>query len=176
MAMAPRSRLRRAALGLVMTAVVVGSAEEAWAFGAARQGFGIGIGSATIANGISGKFMQGPGAIQAVVGFWGGGGPRHRFGGPDGVAVAADYLFEMPSLARSPYFSIDWSFGLGAGFGVEEFDDHGPGLAVAGIAGLEFNFTVIPFDLTLEYRPSVGLLPGPGLNLIDFTAHLRVWF
>jgi len=41
---------------------------------------------------------------------------------------------------------------------------------------LEFNFTKIPLDLVIEYRPTVGLLPDPGLDLVDFTAHLRVYF
>ena len=51
-----------------------------------------------------------------------------------------------------------------------------PGVAAAGIAGLEFNFTRAPFDIVLEYRPSVGILPGPGIELIGFTAHVRIWF
>ena len=41
-------------------------------FGTPRQGFGLGIGMGTGASGLSGKFMMGPGAIQAVLGVWGG--------------------------------------------------------------------------------------------------------
>jgi hypothetical protein len=81
----------------------------------------------------------------------------------------------MPPLATTQYFHLDWNFGLGGGVGVPTSGGT-PGVAVAGIAGLEFDFTKIPFDLTIEYRPAVGLLPGVGIGLIGFTAHLRVWF
>jgi hypothetical protein len=139
-------------------------------------GFGIGIGSATIANGVSAKYFLGGAALQGVVGFWGGGGIGERFGHIDGLAVGFDYLLEMPSLARSPYFSVDWSFGLGAGFGVQTFAHQTPAVAGSGIAGLEFNFTRVPLDLVVEFRPTLAILPDPKLHLVDFTAHLRVYF
>jgi hypothetical protein len=150
---------------------------RAHAFGTARQGFGLGIGSGTGATGVSGKLMAGPGAFQGVVGFWGHGdkpGPG-QYSSIDGVALSLDYLYEMPSLAHTQYFNLDWSFGLGGGIGVATSGGT-PGVAVAGIAGLEFNFTQIPLDLTIEYRPAVGLLPGVGIGLVGFTAHLRLWF
>jgi hypothetical protein len=90
------------------------------------------------------------------------------------VAGSLDYLFEMPALARTQYFNVDWSFGLGGGVGVPTVDGR-VGAAASGIAGLEFNFTTVPLDLTIEFRPTVGLVPDPGLHLVDFTAHLRVW-
>src|SRR5262245_17136014 len=145
-----------------------------------REGFGLGIGSGTGATGVSGKLMVPPGAFQIVLGFWGHGddgngpGPR-QYTHLDGIALSVDYLFEMPSLARTQFFNLDWSFGLGGGVGVATGGGT-PGVAVAGIAGLEFNFTKIPLDVTIEYRPAVGLLPGVGIGLVGFTAHLRVWF
>ena len=74
----------------------------------------------------------------------------------------------MPSLAQTQYFNLDWNFGLGGGVGVST-SGGSPGVAVAGIAGLEFNFTKVPIDLTVEYRPAIGLLPGVGIGLIGFT-------
>ena len=154
------------------------STAKAWTY--PRDGFGLGIGSGTGATGISGKTMVAPsGALQGVIGWWGhtdsnGPGPG-QYGHIDGVAASIDYLFEMPPLATTQYFHLDWNFGLGAGVGVPTGGGT-PGVAVAGIAGLEFDFTKIPFDLTIEYRPAVGLLPGVGIGLIGFTAHLRVWF
>jgi hypothetical protein len=167
-------------LGLAAVAIVaLAPSRAAAAFGAARQNFGLGIGQGTGASGLSGKFMTGPGAIQAVVGVWGGreGGDHSGPGRPrlDGIALSVDYLFEMPSLARSEYFSLDWSFGLGGGVGVST-GGGAPGVAVAGIAGLEFNFTKIPLDVAIEYRPAVGILPGPWIGLVGFTAHVRLWF
>jgi len=167
--------MRKLGLGVVVAVCLLLPAFDAHAFGEARRGFGIGVGSGTIANGLSVKMMAGPGAFQAVAGFWDGGGAKDRFVHVDGVAGSLDYLFEMPSLTRSQYFSIDWCFGLGGGVGVPTFNG-GLGVAVSGIAGLEFNFTTVPLDLTIEYRPGVGIIPHPGLNLIDFTAHLRLWF
>jgi hypothetical protein len=119
--------------------------------------------------------MAGPGAFQFVAGFWGGGGARGRFGHVDGVAGSFDYLFEMPSLARSQYFTVDWAFGLGGGVGVPSFNGK-LGAAASGIAGIEFNFIPVPLDLTIEFRPTVAIIPNPGLHLVDFTAHLRLWF
>ena len=52
-------------------------------------------------------------------------------------------------------------------------------VGIAGVAGLEFNFSVIPglpFDLVAEYRPSVFVLPGVDLDLVDFSGHLRIYF
>jgi len=159
--------------------VVLAPSPAAATFGTPRQGFGLGIGMGTGASGLSGKFMMGPGAIQAVVGFWGGdgGGDHSGPGRPhlDGVALSVDYLFEMPTLAKSEYFNLDWCFGLGGGVGVST-GGGAPGVAAAGIAGLEFNFIRAPIDVAIEYRPSVGILPGPYIALIGFTAHVRVWF
>jgi len=175
----PQMRQFHVILGLALVAVVALAPARAHAFGTARQGFGIGIGSGTGATGVSGKLMAGPGAFQGVVGFWGHGdsngpGPA-QYSHLDGVALSLDYLFEMPSLAQTQYFNLDWNFGLGGGVGVST-NGGSPGVAVAGIAGLEFNFTKVPIDLTVEYRPAIGLLPGVGIGLIGFTAHLRIWF
>jgi len=167
----------------LIVAVLAGSVlapSRANAWTQPREGFGLGIGSGTGATGVSAKWMMQPGALQFVLGFWGHGdgnsgpGPR-QYTHLDGIALSVDYLFEMPSLARTQFFNLDWSFGLGGGVGVATGGGT-PGVAVAGIAGLEFNFTKIPLDLTVEYRPAIGFLPGFGIGLIGFTAHLRVWF
>jgi hypothetical protein len=156
------------------------AAARADTFGTPRQGFGIGIGIGTNASGLSGKFMAGPGAFQAVAGVWGieGNGSNSGPGRSpriDGVGLSIDYLFEMPTLAKSQYFNLDWCFGLGGGVGVSTGGGT-PGVAAAGIAGLEFNFTGVPLDVAIEYRPTVGILPEPGIGLIGFTAHVRLWF
>jgi len=138
--------------GAFVVAVLASSQAKAWT--QPREGFGLGIGSGTGATGVSAKWMIQPGALQFVLGFWGHGdgnsgpGPR-QYTHLDGIALSVDYLFEMPSLARTQFFNLDWSFGLGGGVGVATGGGT-PGVAVAGIAGLEFNFTRIPHDLTVE--------------------------
>ena len=162
-------------VGIVVVAAALAPSRAAADFGTPRHNFGIGLGMGTGASGVSAKLMAGPGAFQAVAGVWGSGNGEGRYAHIDGVALSLDYLFEMPSLATTQYFNLDWNFGFGGGFGVSTSGGT-PGVAVAGVAGLEFNFTKVPLDLTLEYRPAVGLLPGVGIGLIGFTAHLRVWF
>ena len=76
-------------------------------------------------------------------------------------------------MPTTEFFSLDWSFGLGAGVGVR---DDNTGIAAAGVAGLEFNFTVIPIDLVLEYRPTLAIHPDVDLDLVDFSGHLRFYF
>jgi hypothetical protein len=165
-------------IAALVGAVAAPSTAKAWTY--PRDGFGLGIGSGTGATGVSGKTMVASGgAIQGVLGWWGhtdsnGPGPG-QYGHIDGIALSLDYLFEMPPIATTPYFHLDWNFGLGGGVGVPTSGGT-PGVAVAGIAGLEFDFTKIPLDVTIEYRPAVGLLPGVGIGLIGFTAHIRVWF
>ena len=171
--MSRRAPLSALAFGVVLTLASAARADEG---GRRAGGFGLGLGSGTIANGLSMKYFMGGSALQGVVGVWGGGGVDQRFRHTGGLAVSADYLFEMPTLARSPYFTLDWSFGLGAGFGVETFSNGSPGLAGSGVAGLEFNFTRIPLDVVIEYRPTLGILPDVHLHLIDFTAHVRFYF
>src|SRR4029079_5981579 len=144
-------------------------------FGTPRHGFGIGLGRGAAASGVSGKLMAGPGACQGVVGVWGSGTDAGHYVRVSGIALSLDYLFEMPTLVSSPYFNIDWDFGLGGGVGVATGGGT-PGVAASAIAGLEFNFTRAPVDVALEYRPTIGFLPGFGSGLIGCTAHVRLWF
>jgi hypothetical protein len=173
----PTLAVALAALLVAMSPRAARAQEPGQASAARRaQGVGIGIGAGTIANGLSVKYYLGGAALQGVVGAFGAGNVGDRFRHFGGIAGSLDYLFEMPSLARSQYFTVDWSFGLGAGFGVQAFSNGSPALAASGIAGLEFNFTAVPLDVVIEYRPGLGILPDPGLNLVNFTAHLRIYF
>jgi len=167
-------RLRSIVSAAAVAACLLVGARSAHALGTARQGFGIGIGSGTIANGLSMKLMTGPGAFQGVVGFWGGGGVGDRFSHANGVAGSLDYLLEMPTIASNAYFNVAWSFGVGAGVGVPTTNSS-LGAAVSGVAGLEFNFMVVPIDFVVELRPSIAVAPDVGLHLVDFTASLRLW-
>ena len=167
-------RLRSFLCAAAVTVCLLAGAGQAHALGTARQGFGIGIGSGTIANGLSMKLMTGPGAFQGVVGFWGGGGVNDRFKHANGVAGSLDYLLEMPTIASNVYFDVAWSFGVGAGIGVPTTNSS-LGAAVSGIAGLEFNFMVVPVDFVVELRPTIAVAPDVGLHLVDITASLRLW-
>ncbi len=137
-------------------------------------GIGLGLGSGTVSNGLSGKlFLSDGNALQLVVGTWGGGGYKDRYGNFHGLGLSADYLLEMPAIASGSVVELAWNIGGGVGVGL---DDDAFGLAGAFIAGLEFNFVPLPISLVLEYRPTLGVAPGLGFDLIDFTGHLRVHF
>jgi hypothetical protein len=142
--------------------------------------FGLGIGSGTLANGLSAKyFASKQHAFQFHLGPYGGGGFKNRWAHVDGLGLGADYLFEMPSIARvGKAFELGWNLGVGLGLGFRERDDEldGFALAAAFVAGLEFNFIPVPLDLVLEWRPSILVVPDVGVDLVDFTAQLRFYF
>ncbi len=133
---------------------------------------GIGLGATTFASGLSGKYyMSDSFALQGAVGTYGAG--ADRFSNFGGIAVGIDGLVENSALTRNEIFSLDWNFGLGAGVGL--FEDT-LGLAVSGVVGLEFNFVPIPIDLVLEYRPGLLVVPDVGIELVDFSGHIRFYF
>lgn len=151
---------------LVIAALAVAPAAQA----KPREGgsTGVGVGSGTFANGLSIKHVMGGSAIQANVGSW---GTYRKFGG--GLALSADYLLEMPTLASVSILDVAWNVGLGAGAGLVS---DSLAVAAAGVAGLEFNFKPLPIDLVLEYRPGLLIVPDVSIDLVNFTGHLRWYF
>lgn len=130
---------------------------------------GIGLGGGTASGGISAKrFLTGATAIQGVIGTYG------RWGDGTGLGLSADYLLERPPLASGAVADLAWNIGAGAGVGLFPATDT-LAAGVSGVAGLELAFVPIPLDFVVEYRPTVGVLPGVGLDLVNFTGHLR-WF
>lgn len=138
---------------------------------------GIGIGSGTFANGLSLKnFVSARNAFQANLGSWGGGGWKDRWGHYGGLAFSLDYLYSMPVVGRAGnVVEFAWNAGVGAGIGVSDFEDR-VAVAAAGVVGLEVLLVPAPFDLVVEWRPTLGVVPGIGIDAIDFTAHLRIYF
>ena len=146
--------------------------------------FGLGLGSGTIANGLSAKyFMNQSNALQFNLGEFGGGGVDRRWKHFAGFGFGVDYLYEMPTLVRAGNaFELAWNIGAGVGVGIDDQDDgHGHGadhfaLAAAFVLGLEFNFIPVPIDLVLEFRPGLLIVPRVDFDAVDFTAQLRFYF
>ncbi len=132
--------------------------------------FGVGVGGGLGVSGLSGKlWLSDQNALQGVVGAWGVGRGDGR---GEGLGVSIDYLWEMPVLATTEPMLLAWNLGLGGSAGATS-----PAwLGVSGVAGLEFNFQPVPLDVTLEYRPGIGIVPGVTADLVNFTGHLRVHF
>lgn len=159
------SHLRASALVLAAGLSATGTAHAAASHRSAGS-TGIGLGGGTASAGISAKHWLTKGtAIQGVVGSYG------RWEAGSGIGLSADYLFEGPAIATGEVLDLGWNLGLGAGLGI----GNELGVGVSGVAGLEFAFVPAPIDLTLEYRPTLGVAPGLGFDLINFSGHLR-WF
>jgi hypothetical protein len=132
--------------------------------------FGIGLGGGTNTGGVSAKYWMGDStALQLVAGGYGKWGS-----GSSGLGLNADYLLEMPALTEAGPVEIAWNVGAGAGVGLFPAADV-VAIQGAGVAGLEFALIPVPLDITLEYRPTIGITPNVGLDLVNFTGHIR-WF
>lgn len=162
-------------LRLLQPALVVVVASLALTFPAhakeiRRQGAaGIGIGSGTLAHGLSGKyFLSDKLAVQANIGSF---GNYKHYGG---TAISADVVFAMPLLASG---EVDLGWNVGAGGGFASYDSASI-TAFTGLVGLELLIDQIPIDLVLELRP-IALTNG-GLHILsgfaDLTGHLRYYF
>ena len=169
--MKKQSLIACAALAALALAATPAAADNKPIHNAGR--IGIGLGGGTIANGLSGKYYTGAKfAFQANLGTVGGrGGDRFKDNG--GIAVSLDGLVENGPLTTTEHFSLDWSYGLGVGFGSH---NDATAIAVAGVVGLELNLTVIPLDVVLEYRPQLGLDPDVEFDPVDFSGHIRFYF
>ncbi|TXD42651.1 hypothetical protein FRC96_03000 [Lujinxingia vulgaris] len=146
---------------VVLTFSLLGE-QEAWA--QRNTGLGVGIGSATVASGLSLKLPAGPTAFQLTAGCW---------GGCDGVAASLDLLFNMPAIASADALTLAWNFGGGGALGV---GDGGLGVGAAFVAGLEFHFQPVPIDLVLEWRPGLYVVPDVDIHLVNFGGHARWYF
>lgn len=142
--------------------------------------FGLGLGSGTMANGLSAKYFAATShALQFNLGVFGGGGIDnrwHRFGG---LGLSADYLFEMPTLVKAGRaFELAWNIGAGVGVGLDDHDggDDVVAFAASFVLGLEFNLIPVPIDIVLEYRPGLLIVPDVDFDAVDFTAHIRFYF
>lgn len=174
----------RHALALVPAlalSLAVASATDAHADPIRKPGrFGLGIGSGTIANGLSAKyFVDSKNALQFNLGTFGGRGIDRRWSRFHGLGVSADYLFEMPTIAKAGNaFELAWNLGVGIGLGFDDYDRDRDYFALAAsfVLGLEFNFIPIPIDIVLEFRPGVLIVPDVDFDPVDFTGHIRVYF
>lgn len=157
---------RKLALTLTTTLALCAVSATAHAGAPIRQGgnFGLGVGSGTSAYGLSLKYyMSGRQAIQATAGIgWGG-----------YLGVGGDYLFEMPEFFSSSVVNLGWNLGPGVGVGL---GNDGLYTGASFVGGFEFNFNPVPIDLVLEWRPTLDILPGLDVDLIDFSGHLRFYF
>lgn len=125
---------------------------------------GVGIGTSTIAAGLSVKRPAGPTALQLTAGCW--------RDGCSGVAGSVDMLMPRAPLVGGQAAVLAWNFGFGGAIGVA--DDT---FAAAGsfVLGLELIFRDLPFDVVGEWRPTVSVLPGTDFKAAHFGGHIRFY-
>jgi hypothetical protein len=129
--------------------------------------FGLGLGGGLGVSGLSGKYYMGDAtAFQGIVGtsFRGGGG---------GLGVGLDYLLERPSFAGGDPVQLGWNLGVGGTLGLAE---NYLGVGASGVLGLEILLQPLPIDFVIEYRPGVFIIPNFGMDLVNFSGHIRYYF
>ena len=115
---------------------------------AIAQGYKVAVGvrlsnsSPTLANGISAKtFLNDTDAAEAIISF----GARFGFG----------LLYEKHKPLPVP--GLSWLYGGGLYLGFENRQTYfGP----TGIIALDYKFTDVPINLTLDYKPELDLTPS----------------
>jgi hypothetical protein len=131
--------------------------------------FGIGLGGGTYTSGLSMKYFPSSAtALQLTVGAYG----YANRNVSTGLAVIPDFLIEMPTFFETDGLALAWSLGVGVPVGISGSSNQIL-LAATPVAGFEFLIAPAPFDIVLEYRPVVQILPAVGFGLVNFSAHVR---
>lgn len=134
---------------------------------------GLGVGLGSNVTGLSAKWLPANDhAFQGLVGVAPGSRALGYSYGP--LAAELDYLYEMPIIADVDPALIRWTLGFGGSLVTR------PVLAsVQAIAGVEVNFVDAPVDISIEYRPSIGIFiregGGVGFDPFGVGGHVRVW-
>ena len=124
-----------------------------------RFGVGIRLSTAapTISNSVSLKyFMYNGNALEGLVSF------GNRFG------IGGLYEFHKP-INSAP--GLQWFFGGGAYVGFQDGDTY---LGPQGVIGLDYKFTNIPLNLSLDWKPELDLIPK--INFVPDALALTVRF
>lgn len=169
--------LAAALFGFVFLAPATGQAQQ---IGAGKN-IGLGLGWGTFAAGITGKFyMDSTSAIQghlgstAEIGHYGHyhnhdhDAHDHHHG--EGLGLSIDYVYEPNALATAPAGRLFW--GIGGGGAIFGGGGHG-GLAINGVAELGWQFSQVPIELVLDYRPFIAFGSG---GYADFGFFLPIGF
>ena len=112
----------------------------------------------TLSNSISLKyFMNSTTALEGLVSF----GSRFGVGG----------LYEMHQTLNSP--GLQWYFGGGGFIGAES---HSTYLGPTGVVGLDYKFSNLPLNLSLDWKPEINILPKIDFvpDALGFTARFTI--
>lgn len=86
-----------------------------------------------------------------------------------GFAVAGLYEWSMPIITNG--FNLYYGAGGHLGVFSEKF-----ALGLDVILGLEYKIPSVPFAVSLDYKPSISLLPSAGVDFVDFALGIKFTF
>ena len=112
-----------------------------------KDAVGIRLGSTVpaIKNGITYKHFIGNNALEGILSFG------------DGVGICGLYEIHKPLSTEN----LQWLVGFG---GYVAFNNSSSNVGAAGIIGLDYKFSQIPLNLTLDWKPELNIISKVGFE------------
>lgn len=112
-----------------------------------KDAIGIRLGSSVpaIKNGITYKHFIGNNAIEGILSFG------------DGVGICGLYEIHKPLSTQN----LQWLIGFG---GYVAFNNSNSNVGAAGIIGLDYKFSQVPLNLTLDWKPELNIISKVGFE------------
>ncbi|GAB2807934.1 hypothetical protein [Ferruginibacter profundus] len=112
-----------------------------------KNAIGIRLGSSVpaIKNGITYKHFIGNNAVEGILSFG------------DGVGICGLYEIHKPLSAEN----LQWLIGFGGYVG---FNNSTSNVGAAGIIGLDYKFSQVPLNLTLDWKPELNIISKVGFE------------
>jgi hypothetical protein len=112
----------------------------------------------TVKSGITFKhFLANNNAIEGILSFG------------DGVAICGMYEIHKPIAAEN----LQWFIGFG---GYAGFANTVNNIGAAGIVGLDYNFSTVPLNITLDWKPELNLIERVGFEASTVGLSVRYRF
>jgi len=112
-----------------------------------KNAIGVRLGSTVpaIKSGITYKHFIGNNALEGILSFG------------DGVAICGLYEIHKPLATEN----LQWLIGFGGYVG---FNNSGSNVGAAGIVGLDYKFSQIPLNITLDWKPELNIISKVGFR------------
>ena len=132
------------AIAVLFSTIVFGQNESFY-----KNSLGVRLGSSvpTVKSGITYKhFLDNHNAIEGILSFG------------DGTAICALYEIHKPINAVE---NLQWFIGAGGYVG---FNNSSSNLGAAGIVGLDYKFTNVPLNISLDWKPELNIISKVGFE------------
>ena len=132
------------AIAVLFSTIVLGQNESFY-----KNALGVRLGSSvpTVKSGITYKhFLSINNALEGILSFG------------DGTAICALYEIHKPINAVE---NLQWFIGAGGYVG---FNNSSSNLGAAGIVGLDYKFTNVPLNISLDWKPELNIISKVGFE------------